>query len=116
MRRVAPPAAIAARRTPGVAPDCDHGKRAFTAFPDEALNAQAYPRAMSTTSLASSIAAQGMMRASARLAGAADVIASRAPEIQPVLDVQAAKRDFQANAAVLRTADQMTGAVIDILA
>jgi hypothetical protein len=68
----------------------------------------------STIAAASSTAQGGMMRATARLAGAADVIASKAPDIQQVLEIQQAKQDFQANAAVLRSADQMMGALVDL--
>ncbi|NDC58780.1 MAG: flagellar hook protein FlgE [Alphaproteobacteria bacterium] len=71
---------------------------------------------MTSIASASAIAAQGMARASTRLAGAADVIVARGPEIEPIMETMAAKTDFKANAAVLRTADQMMGALLDVIA
>jgi len=71
---------------------------------------------MTSIASAAAIAAQGMARASTRLAGAAAVIGARGPEIEPIVQTMAAKTDFKANAAVLRTADQMMGTLLDVIA
>ncbi|MFT4253298.1 MAG: flagellar basal body rod C-terminal domain-containing protein [Caulobacter sp.] len=69
-----------------------------------------------------SIAAAGMSAATGRLAASAqrvgaDAGASAKTDLATERVEQiSAKTDFSANAAVLRTADEMTGALLDLLA
>ena len=73
-----------------------------------------------------SIAATGMMAAASRLnasaqrVAAADVHAERAEDLKDPdyvaerVEQIGAATDFKANAAVIKTADQMTGALLDL--
>ncbi|MFC5372308.1 flagellar basal body rod C-terminal domain-containing protein [Brevundimonas faecalis] len=65
-----------------------------------------------------SIAAAGMQDAAARFETSARRVASGAMDDYAVEAVEQirAKQDFTANAAVVRTADEMTGTLLDILA
>lgn len=69
---------------------------------------------MSTISSISSQAAAGLHRATDRLSAAAASIAANGPGIAAAVETMQARTDFKANAAVLRTADQMLGALLDI--
>lgn len=71
---------------------------------------------MSTITSISSQAAAGLHRASSRLSAAAQSIAEGGPDVAAAVETMQARTDFKANAAVLRTADQMLGALLDIRA
>lgn len=64
-----------------------------------------------------SAAAAGMQAASVRLEASARRVASGEMENYAIEAVEqiGARADFSANAAVVRTADQMTGRLLDIL-
>jgi flagellar hook protein FlgE len=76
------------------------------------------------TPIASSAALSGLRAATVRLDTAAQSIASRSSsgpqptgrdEATDLLDLVTARTDFAANLAVLRTGDQMMGALLNIL-
>lgn len=71
---------------------------------------------MSTISSISAQAAAGLHRATDRLGAAASSIAEAGPGIAAAVETMQAKTDFKANAAVLRTANEMMGALLDITA
>jgi hypothetical protein len=64
-----------------------------------------------------SIAAAGMQNAANRFEASARRTASGSPDDLAVEAVEQirAKQDFSANAAVIRTADEMTGTLLDVL-
>ena len=68
------------------------------------------------------IAQYGLIAAANRFAESAQKVASRSVEgmdidlVREVVDMNLAKAGVSANAAVIRTADQMQGVVLDILA
>lgn len=76
--------------------------------------------ALSPVSLASIApsALQGLERANARAAKAASTLSADGAgvAVDAVVDLVVAKADFKANVAVLRTADEMMGALLDIVA
>ena len=61
-------------------------------------------------------AVQGLSRASATAGSAAARIASGEIEPRPIVELKTAEHAFKANAAVLRTLDEMNDRLLDILA
>ncbi|MBO9710842.1 MAG: flagellar hook protein FlgE [Caulobacter sp.] len=64
-------------------------------------------------------AGAGMMAAADRLSASAQRTAAWANDLdlgREAVEQVSAKTDFKANAAVIRTADEMTGALLDMIA
>jgi len=67
-------------------------------------------------SSAHAIAARGIADGSSRMLGAAQRIATAGPEVESVVAMSQAETQVSACVAAARTADEMTGTLIDALA
>lgn len=70
---------------------------------------------IAATGSAGQAATAGLLRARADLNGAAQSIAKDGPNVQSAVKVAQSATDFKANAAVLKTADEMERSLLDIL-
>jgi len=69
-----------------------------------------------STSTATSTAIEGLKKAQSQLEGAAQNIASGSQDPQDIVSLSQAATGFKANAAVIKTDDQMTKSLLDITA